>query len=162
MHSLTVIFLCLAFYSSNGQQIAMPDLLAIASMEPDPLDAFLKDKGYKLSQSDSAQHTVNRYYTAWENKDSANGMIRSLTWTKATVNNYEGVLVLYRTYDPEEQENFLEYVRANDYKLSSTYKTGNTENFLYSKEKLTIRNSITINRLQDNRELRSYSFETGR
>lgn len=158
----TILILCFSFIISSSycQQLSLPDLLAVAEMEAEELTIFLTGKGYKLIQADSDKNTTGRYYTSLEKKDSL-AMIRSLSWTKAAVNNYEGVLVLYRTYDPKEQADFTEYMKTNNYKLSQSYKTGNSEEFLYSNGKSTIRNSITINRLENNREMKSYSIELG-
>jgi|GEM_PF-1492035 len=156
-------FLCFFFIVSNarGQQLTLTDLRAITDMQVQEIDRFLISRGYTLSQNDSSYISISRYYTSVNKKDSLS-IIRSLSWTKAAVNNYEGVLVLYRTYDEKEQAGFVEFIKSNEYKLSESFRTAESEEFIYSKGDITIRNIITVHRARNGRQVRSFAIETGK
>jgi len=144
-----------------SQKLTLPDLNRLLYMNAGEMNSWLLERGYRLSYNDSSATGINRYYDTFRGKDSTT-QVHSLSYSLARVNGYEGILMLYRTYDKKEQEGFLDYLKANGFVLADSYRSDNAENYIYKKESVTIRNVIAVHELEDKRKITSYSIETGR
>ena len=148
-------------FSLQAQKIPVADLYRILDMATMDIKAYLKDKGYTLSQSDSSSTASSWYFTAMEKKDTMIYSFRSVTLMETSFKKFEGRLIAYRTYIPEEHGEIMAYLSANGFVLGDSYKTNDGEEFFYRAKDRKVHYTIATNKREDGRLLKSYTIEIG-
>ena len=121
-------------------------------------DTLLRNYKFNLSDKETGKGYTNYYYTSYERKDLVNHLLRSVSFMDVYSDSDTSRLVLYRTYEEQEEEELKSQLLANGYQLFSS--TAN--NFIYKKENYTITNKITIKSAKGSKPVTAYEFELGR
>lgn len=122
-------------------------------------DTLLRKYKFSLSDKETGDGYINYYYTSYERKDLVNHLLRSVSFMDVYTSTDTSRLVLYRTYEVDDQEDLKKQLLASGYVLTSS--TGNS--FVYKKEDYTITNKITIKTAKgSSKPVTAYEFELGR
>lgn len=159
MKVLVLLLVCFAFQTSFAQRLDIISLEKLLNSPVRSADSLLRNNKFNLSDKETTKYYTNYYYTSYERKDLVNHVLRSLS----LMDIYDGAdtsrLILYRTYEENEQEDLKIQLISNGYQLVSS--TAN--NFIYKKEDLTITNKITVKTAKgSSKPVTAYEFELGR
>lgn len=151
------LLLSVFFQISFAQKLDINKLERITFGSVRMADSLLKASKFVLSDKQINKNYTNYYYTSVAKKDSAAHMLRSLS----LMDIYDGTdtsrLVLYRTYDKDEQEELKKQLLVNGYELSQ--QSGNS--YVYRKADHTITNKISEKKVAGARPVTAYEFESG-
>jgi hypothetical protein len=158
MNIIFTLLVCICFQVSFAQKLDISKLERITFGSAGMADSLLKASKFVLSDKQINKNYTNYYYTSFEKKDSAAHLLRSLS----LMDIYDGTdtsrLVLYRTYDKDEQEELLKQLLVTGYELS--HQNGNS--YVYRKADHIITNKISEKKVARARPITAYEFESGR
>ncbi|MBI1342380.1 MAG: hypothetical protein GC171_05515 [Terrimonas sp.] len=157
-----LFFVLLLGFSCKGMTQIMPvgDLFRVLEMGKDEMKDYLASRGYILSETDSSDQTLIRYYTALGKLDSSSS-VWSVTYQQSSYKGYEGRILVYRTYNPDELSSFQSYISVNGYRLSESYKKEDAEEIFYRKEDKVIHLTKTFHQLENGKKVYAYAIELG-
>ena len=150
--------LCFCFQLSFAQRLDINSLEKLLDAPVRSADTLLRNYKFNLSDKETGKGYTNYYYTSYERKDLVNHLLRSVSFMDVYSDSDTSRLVLYRTYEEQEEEELKSQLLANGYQLFSS--TAN--NFIYKKENYTITNKITIKSAKGSKPVTAYEFELGR
>ncbi len=136
----------------------MADLETILFSNAIDADSFLKAAKFKLADKETGTGYNNYYYTSYEKKDSNLILLRTVSFMDVYSEKDTSRLVLYRTYNKNDQEEMQKQLIENGYELSR--RSGNE--FFYNKGNYTVVNKISEKQLKGNKPVITYEFEMGR
>ena len=152
------VLICFCFQISFAQRLDINSLEKILDAPVRSADTLLRNSKFNLSDKETDKGYTNYYYTSYERRDLVNHLLRSLSFMDVYSDNDTSRLVLYRTYDENEEEELKNQLIANGYTLSS----GTADNFIYKKENYTITNKIVLKTMKGSKPVTAYEFELGR
>jgi hypothetical protein len=152
------IVLCFCLQSLCGQKLSITSLETILYSTFTSADSLLKEAKFKLADKESAKGYHNYYYTSYEKVDSVKQLLRSLSLMDVYDGPDTSRLILYRTYNKNDQEEMKRQLIANGYELFK--RSGN--DFVYKKEKYLVTNKISEKSVPGSRPVTAYEFELGR
>jgi len=158
MKFLFSVLLCSCFQISFGQRLDISSLEKLVHLPVRSADTLLRTYKFSLSDKETGKGYINYYYTSYERKDLVKHLLRSLSFMDVYTASDTSRLVLYRTYDENEEEDLKMQLIANGYQLVSS----TSNNFIYKKEDYTITNKITIKTAKGSKLVTAYEFELGR
>ena len=159
MKFIISVALCFCFQFSFAQRLDIISLEKILNSSVRSADTLLRTNKFNLSDKETGEGYINYYYTSYERKDLVKHLLRSLSFMDVYSDTDTSRLILYRTYEENEQEDLKKQLIANGYQLVSSA----TNNFIYKKEDITITNKITVKTAKgSSKPITAYEFELGR
>jgi len=158
MKFLFSVLLCSCFQISFAQRLDIKSLEKLVNLPVRSADTLLRTYKFSLSDKETGKGYINYYYTSYERKDLVKHLLRSLSFMDVYTASDTSRLVLYRTYDENEEEDLKKQLIENGYQLVSS----TSNNFIYKKEDYTITNKITIKTAKGSKPTTAYEFELGR
>jgi hypothetical protein len=146
------------FLLSSAQQIKVEDLETLLFSSAANANKILQLAKFKLADKESGKDYNNYYYTSYEKKDSNLVIIRSVSFMDVYSGNDTSRLLLYRTYNKNDQEEMKKQLLVNGYEL--TKRSAN--DFYYKKGNYSVLNRITEKQSAENKPVIAYEFEMGR
>lgn len=146
------------FLSSSAQRLQVTDLETILFSSAKKADSILNEAKFRLADKKPGESFHNYYYTSYEKKDSNLVLLRSISFMDVYAGADTSRIVLYRTYNKNDQEEIKKQMQESGYEL--TKRVAN--DFYYKKGIYTVVNRITEKTLQGNKTVISYEFEMGR
>ena len=159
MKILVSLLVCFYFQTSFAQRLDIISLEKLLTSPARSADSLLRNNKFNLSDKEAGKGYINYYYTSYERKDLVKHLLRSLSFMDVYNDTDTSRLILYRTYDENEQEDLKMQLISHGYQLVSS--TAN--NFIYKKEDLTITNKVTVKTAKgSSKPVIAYEFELGR
>ncbi|HEX6846191.1 MAG TPA: hypothetical protein VF144_04400 [Chitinophagaceae bacterium] len=158
---MKLLFLVLVCFWSQilfAQRLDIISLEKILNAPVRSADTLLRNHKFNLADKEVGKGYTNYYYTSYERKDLVKHLLRSISFMDVYQEEDTARLILYRTYEQNEQEDLKMQLSVNGYQLISS--TANT--FVYKKEDYTITNKITVKTAKGNKPVTAYEFELGR
>jgi len=152
------IMLCFCLQSSFGQKLGITSLETILSSSFASADSLLKQAQFKLADKETGKGYHNYYYTSYEKVDSVKQLLRSVSLMDVYDGSDTSRLILYRTYNKNDQEEMKRQLFANGYELFKR----SANDFVYKKENYLITNKISEKNVPGNKPITAYEFELGR
>lgn len=121
-------------------------------------DSLLKQAKFKLADKETGKGYHNYYYTSYEKVDSVKQLLRSLSIMDVFDGADTSRLILYRTYNRNDQDEMKLQLIANGYELFK--RSGN--DFLYKRENYLVTNKISEKNVPGSNPVTAYEFELGR
>lgn len=121
-------------------------------------DKMLQQAKFKRADKESGEGYNNYYYTSYEKKDSNLVIIRSISFMDVYSGNDTSRLLLYRTYNKNDQEEMKKQLLLNGYDLIN--RSGNE--FYYKKGNYTLINRMTEKQGPAKKTVTAYEFELGK
>jgi hypothetical protein len=151
-----MFFLCVQ--TSICQRLDIASLEKLLNVSVRSADTLLRNYKFNLADKEAGKGYTNYYYTSYERKDLVKHVLRSISFMDVYNETDTSRLILYRTYEENEQEEMKTELIIKGYQLVSS--TAN--NFVYKKEDYTITNKITVKTAKGAKPLTAYEFELGR
>ncbi len=158
MKIIITAFICLSFQFSFSQKIDIGSLEKILNFPFSSADSLLKTLKFGLAEKETGKGYYNYYYTSYEHPNTPRQIIRSLSLMDVYNDSDTSRLILYRTYNKNDQEELVMQMLASGYEISK--RVGN--NFTYRKDDLVITNKITEKNVPGSKPVTAYEFELGR
>jgi hypothetical protein len=158
MKIIFTLLVCCCFQYSFAQRLDINSLEKLLNSPVRSADTLLRNSKFNLSDKEIGKGYSNYYYTSYERKDLVKHILRSVSFMDVYSDDDTSRLILYRTYDENEEEELKNQLLANGYQLFSS--TAN--NFIYKKENYTITNKITVKTAKGSKPVTAYEFELGR
>jgi len=146
------------FFSASSQRLFISDLETILFSSVKDADNILKEKKFTMAEKKAEDGLHNYYYTSYEKKDSNLVLLRSLSFMDVYSGNDTSRIVLYRTYNKNDEEEIKKQMQDSGYELSKIAEN----NFYYKKGNYSVLNRITEKSIQGKKTVISYEFELGR
>ena len=152
------VALCFCLQSLVGQKLNISSLEKILYSSFTSADSLLKKANFKLADKETGKGYHNYYYTSYEKVDSVKQLLRSLSFMDV----YDGAdtsrLILYRTYNKDDQEEMKKQLLANGYELFKR----SANDFIYKKDNYIVTNKIAEKNVPGSKPVTAYEFELGR
>lgn len=158
MKFISTVLLCFCLQHLFAQKLNIGSLETILKSSFAVADSLLKDSKFRVSDKQTGNGFYNYYYTSYENPNTPRQILRSVSLMDVYSNGDTSRLILYRTYNKNDQEEMKAQLLAAGYELKK--RAGN--NFVYKKGDLTITNKITEKNLPGSKPVTAYEFELGR
>lgn len=158
MKIIFALLACCCFQYSFAQKLDVNSLEKLLDAPVRTADTLLRNSKFNLSDKETGKGYTNYYYTSYERKDLVKHILRSVSFMDVYSDTDTSRLILYRTYDEEEEEELKAQLLANGYQLFSS----TASNFIYKKENYTITNKITVKTAKGSKPVMAYEFELGR
>lgn len=158
MKVIIVILLCSSSYFSFSQKLDIVSLETILNSSFVSADSILKNLKFGLLEKEKGDGYYNYYYTSYENPNTPKQILRSLSLMDVYNNSDTSRLILYRTYNKNDQDELVKQMLASGYEINK--RTGNS--FFYKKGDLIITNKITEKNVPGGKPVTAYEFELGR
>ena len=136
----------------------MTDLETILFSAANDADSFLTKAKFKLADKETGARYHNYYYTSYEKKDNKLLLLRTVSFMDVYTEKDTSRILLYRTYNKNDQEEMKRQLLENGYEFS---KRSGSE-FSYSKGNFTVVNKISEKQIKGSKPVISYEFEMGR
>ena len=149
------MFFC---FAASSQQMNVMNLETLLNSSAKNADVLLQKIKFKLADKKSGAGYTNYYYTSYEKKDSSHIIIRSLSFMDVYSGSDTSRLLLFRTYNKNDQEEMKKQLLINGYELNK--RTDN--DFHYKKENYSVVNRISEKRVPAKNTVVAYEFEMGR
>ena len=150
--------LCFCLQSSFGQKLGITSLETILYSSFASADSLLKQAKFKLADKETGNGYHNYYYTSYEKVDSVKQLLRSLSIMDVFDGADTSRLMLYRTYNKNDQEEMIKQLLTAGYII---FKRSGNE-FIYTKGDRTITNKISEKKAPGGKPVTAYEFELGR
>jgi len=122
--------LCFCMQSSFGQKLSITSLETILYSSFTAADSLLKEAKFKLADKETGKGYHNYYYTSYQMVDGAKQLLRSLSLMDVYDGPDTSRLILYRTYNKDDQEEMKRQLIATGYALFKR----SANDFVYKKE----------------------------
>jgi hypothetical protein len=158
MKMVLVAMFCFCGHWVSAQKLSVISLESILYSSIPSGDSLLTKSKFKLTDKENGEGFHNYYYTSYEKIDKSNQFIRSLS----VIDVYSGAdtsrLVLYRTYNKNDQEEMIKQLFTAGYIIFR--RSGN--DFIYTKGDRTITHKISEKKTRGGKLVTAYEFELGR
>ena len=158
MKIIFAVLVCFCYQVSFTQRLDINSLEKLLDAPVRSADTLLRNSKFNLSDKETGKGYINYYYTSYERKDLVKHLLRSLSFMDVYNGTDTSRLILYRTYEEEEEKELQNQLLTNGYQLFSS----TADNFIYKKENYTITNKITLKTAKGSKPVTAFEFELGR
>ncbi|HET6767673.1 MAG TPA: hypothetical protein VFH08_09750 [Chitinophagaceae bacterium] len=152
------VVLSLCLHSLFAQKLSITSLETILYSSFTSADSLLNNANFRLADKESGKGYHNYYYTSYEKVDSVKQLLRSLSLMDVYDGPDTSRLILYRTYNKNDQEEMKRQLAANGYELFKR----SANDFVYKKENYFVTNKISEKNMPGSKPVTAYEFELGR
>lgn len=152
------VVLSLCLHSLFAQKLSITSLETILYSSFTSADSLLIKANFSLADKESGKGYHNYYYTSYEKVDSVKQLLRSLSMMDVYDGPDTSRLILYRTYNKNDQEEMKRQLAANGYELFKR----SANDFVYKKENYFVTNKISEKNMPGSKPVTAYEFELGR
>ena len=158
MKIILSVALCFCLNGAFAQKLNITSLESILYSSYNSADSLLKRSKFKLTDKETGESYHNYYYTSFEKVDKTRQLIRSLSVMDVYTGTDTSRLILYRTYNKNDQEEMIRQLLAAGYEIFK--RSGN--DFIYKKGDHTVTNKISEKQVPGGKPVTAYEFELGR
>jgi hypothetical protein len=152
------LLLCFCFQFTIAQKLDISSLEKILYASFTFADSMLKNSKFSLSDKETGNVYYNYYYTSVEKVSTVKQILRSVSVMDVYGSKDTSRLILYRTYEKDDEEEMKKQLLYGGYELIN--RSGN--DFVYKKGDYTITNRISEKNLSGGKPVTAYEFELGR